>query len=140
MRHELYNAGVAFYEILVRKLKKGEQLEIELPSYFGKSKLTYKLSKHFLKTAKETHNRVLKDKGPYGNLHRCNEYPFSFNKSETSSYKDMKNTPIHYDHAQLFTSNYTSNYKSIEKYDLENPRASLHQCDLLCNGKHTMVM
>ena len=147
IKHELYNAGVIFYEILVQQLKKEEQVEINIPAYFGESKLTFQLSKKLLKTAQQLLNRILEKRGPYGNLHRCNSKPFSFHKHETLSYEVMKNktTGIAHEEFQSYRKerkvpSSPRRTENGENYDIENYQATAIECDLLCKGIQITVI
>ena len=91
MKAQLYHAAVVLFAHLSRYLKRKNQFKSVHYLNLWNVTITYDEVKHLLTSAIATHDHKLIKRGPYGDIHRCNEVAF---RAKTRSFKNPSGPPI----------------------------------------------
>ena len=93
-REGLYDAATAFCEALVQTSSEEEKLGTDL-SHLWNDTITPQRAKILLKSAQKVHDHKLDKQGQFGQLRRCNKYPFDPKLRKKKKYqKDYYYTKI----------------------------------------------
>ena len=154
-RFELYHGAVTFTEVLIEKLKKQKRNNRKLKIVDGDNCIDYEflwrsqicLNKtlQMLEGLRWEHDKVLLEKGPKGQHHKCNYEPFDENYiNEDARRKVSKLDMTKYSSYRNIKDRYQLKQAHIDKEEVFKDYIAYHaaldeNANLLCKKKQLMV-
>ena len=135
-KNELYDAAVENFEQLVKKSEEENKLGIESFDLLFKYKVEPERMKILLNTTKKSHDHKLDKQGQFGNMWRCNQYPYDPELRKKKKFKKAYNPEIILDRKTIKHSYlYENKPEKISKVKI----ATQLQVDKLCRGGQLRV-
>ena len=137
VNHELYDAAVAFFELLVVKSLEERNAGIETIGHLYNHKNEVERFQILLNSTKKAHDHKLDKRGQFDRLRRCNQYPYDPELRKKKKFQKEYNATVIRDRQ---TVKYFFGAQRNDKHEEEIAISTMIQVDKLCRGNQLRVI